>query len=261
MKKTLIAVAVAVSTVIPCSAMAAWTANGVGGTVEFSGTLTPKAIVTPWEVQVGNAVTGLDTLIKKGQSSVNVSVVNPIPILGIRTQAANPFTGRSSGISPQIDYNQAVDLNNFKMGVSTLTLDVKDGSDIKIGTMRVNFYAGAVVSQKGASDSYWFPVVADNAGEAFFGGVTKSSGTVSADVIGDVTAIDPDFTANYTDQGVRPWNNTAKTNFGSVSHTYSAFYGSGIRAGEDISITLDSAVTNDIPIDWKANLPITVSYQ
>ncbi|EGJ4498914.1 hypothetical protein INB87_004741, partial [Escherichia coli] len=69
MKKTLIALAVAASAAVSGSAMA-WTANGTGNSVELGGTLTPVEKVSPWEVKTGDAVTGLDAPIQKGQKIV-----------------------------------------------------------------------------------------------------------------------------------------------------------------------------------------------
>ena len=73
MKKTLIALAVAASAVVSGSAMAAgWEQNGTGGSVDLGGTLTPVEKATPWEVKVGDAVTGLDGQIQKGDVALVV---------------------------------------------------------------------------------------------------------------------------------------------------------------------------------------------
>ncbi|EPA2893684.1 hypothetical protein ACQ1UY_000513 [Escherichia coli] len=126
MKKTLIALAVAASAVVSGSAMAAgWEQNGTGTDVVLGGTLTPVAKVTPWEVKTGDAVTNLDAQVQKGQTSVTVSVNQAIPVLGIRTASTTPFQGKA-GISPQIDYDGAVDVGGFSAGVTTLTLNVTD---------------------------------------------------------------------------------------------------------------------------------------
>ena len=102
MKKTLIAMTVAASAVVSGSAMAgSWQASGSGGTFEMSGTLTPE-FVTPWEVYVGDAVTGLDTTVKFGDTSVDITTSKAIPILGIRTQTTTAFAG-GVGLSPVID--------------------------------------------------------------------------------------------------------------------------------------------------------------
>lgn len=74
MKKTLIALTVAVSAVASGSAMASdWVPDGSGDPVELGGgTLAPAAKVIPWEVEVGDAVTGLDAPIQKGQQNVSI---------------------------------------------------------------------------------------------------------------------------------------------------------------------------------------------
>ncbi|HAW5768676.1 TPA: hypothetical protein JL171_005359, partial [Escherichia coli] len=75
----------------------------------------------------GDAVTNLDAQVKKGQNSVTVNVNEAIPVLGIRNADVNGFTGRE-GIKPQISYNNAVDINGFSNGVTTVTLSVQNVS-------------------------------------------------------------------------------------------------------------------------------------
>ena len=70
MKKTLIALAVAASAAVSGTSMAAvgeWTPGGEGGSFEMRGTLVVAgADANPWEVKVGDAVTGLDAQIQEG---------------------------------------------------------------------------------------------------------------------------------------------------------------------------------------------------
>ncbi|EPD0991295.1 hypothetical protein ACR57A_004849 [Escherichia coli] len=160
MKKTFIALVVAASAAVSVSAMAAgWEQNGSGGSVDMSGTLTPVEKVTPWEVKVGDAVTGLDAQIQKDQSVVSIQPKQSILALGIRTTINKAFTSQS-GIAPQIDFNNAIDLNGFENGVTTLTLDVKDetGSN-KIGTLTAPFNtaaAGSITGSTNISDRYGY---------------------------------------------------------------------------------------------------------
>lgn len=256
MKKTLIALAVAASAAVSGSAMA-WTANGTGGSVDLGGTLTPVEKVTPWEVKVGAAVNGLDADIRKGDTKVDIPVKNAISVLGIRTIGSTAFPGQP-GISPQISYDAAVDLNGFAANVTTLNLEVKDSTGTnKIGTLSAPFFAVAEQSIKGSGSNYRSGVIASSEGELFFGGLPKSEAGYSP-VFN--SAIVPDVTAHYDLQGQKWTDKAGWSNVSDPQHTYSAYYASGIEQGKTIKITLEQPAASDA-IAWKASLPVTVSYQ
>ncbi|EBN9932892.1 fimbrial protein [Salmonella enterica] len=260
MKKTLIALAVAASAAVSGSAMA-WTANGDGGSVDLGGTLTPSYAVTPWVVKVGAAVNGLDALIKKGQKTAVIAVNRAIPVLGIRTSTAEAFRGKA-GITPQIDYKGAVDIDGFRSGGTTLTLEVKDANDAKIGSMSVSFSAAAARSYsfdniEGESSRNLF---ATQEGQSFFGGLGKNESAIASDAKALITLIDADIVANYNSWQLTNITGSLADDF-SANVFHSGFYGSGIESGKSIKITLDQNVSGDAPIVWKASLPVTVSYQ
>ncbi|TJE30753.1 hypothetical protein [Escherichia coli] len=255
MKKTLIALAVAASAVVSGSAMAAgWEQNGNGGPVDLGGTLTPADVITPWEVKVGDAVNGLDANIRKGDTTVSIPVENAIPVLGIRTVEATAFQGET-GITPQINYNGAIKTSEFNNGYAPLTLDVKSAADdAKIGTLTVQLGASGKLSVNGPGWQQQFHLQALNPGDVFYGGL----GAVMPD--NDIAMIVfPESGDNFDDQGAGAGvpNNTGI----SLDAKYSAYYGSGIAQGETIQISLDTPVDGDAQIQWKASLPVTVSYQ
>ncbi|EPB1991521.1 hypothetical protein ACRBZB_005019 [Escherichia coli] len=255
MKKTLIALAVAASAVVSGSAMA-WTANGTGGSIELGGTLTPVEKNTPWEVKTGDAVINLDAQVQKGQKVVEVVVNKAIPVLGIRTASTTPFQGKV-GISPQIDYGTAVDVNAFKNGRAPVTLEVKDDSNAKIGTLTTSLGASALVSIKGPWSGYNHSY-SNRAGQGFFGGLPKDkAGVPNKNIAFDVM---PEVADHYTYQGVGSSEVDVTTNFANTRATYSGYYAAGIEQGKIIKITLDTAVAGDSQIQWNASLPVTVSY-
>ncbi|EFB9440436.1 hypothetical protein E4288_20810 [Escherichia coli] len=256
MKKTLIALAVAASAAVSGSAMA-WTANGNGSSVELGGTLTPTDVITPWEVKTGAAVTGLDAQIQKGQKVVNITVNKAIPVLGIRTVEKTAFQGQP-GIAPQIDYQGAINIDEFKSNVATLTIDVKSSVDSgKIGTLSAPLLAVAEYSVNGPKAHHRYNVIANTEGQAFFGGLPKDSSASGYEW--DASDLDPEFNVNYDTQGVQ-WAGYGANTFASTEHTYSGYYGSGIKSGQTIKIKLDQAASGDAPIQWKASLPVTVTY-
>lgn len=260
MKKTLIALAVAASAAVSGSAMA-WTSNGTGGSIGLGGTLTPADVITPWEVKVGAAANGLNADIRKGDTKVDIPVTNAIPVLGIRTVAVGkPFQGQA-GIAPQINYGGAVSLGGFNAGVTDVNMEVRDEQGRVIGGLVAPFFAGAEVSQKNGVEDYKYFLYASEAGDAFFGGLAKNTAGATDDISTKLNAISSEFTANYTTQDVEENSNKyGRTSFKASDVTYSAYYGSGIRSGDTISITLNQAAGSDV-IAWKASLPVTVSYQ
>lgn len=259
MKKTLIALAVAASAVVSGSAMA-WTANGTGGSVDLGGTLTPQDKITPWEVRVGAANTGLDAFIAKGQKTADVAVNKPIPLLGIRTASKTPFGGEA-GISPQISYGDAVNVGAFSNSKAPLTLKVKNNTDAVIGTLTTKLGASAIISVKNTSGGWsgYSHVYADTAGQAFFGGLPNTkNATLDANIAYNIM---PEIADNFTNQGVGVNSVGLASTLDNVDATYSAYYAGGIEQGQSIKITLDSPAQGDDVITWKASMPITVSYQ
>ncbi|EFB1889939.1 TPA: hypothetical protein J1299_003900 [Escherichia coli] len=261
MKKTLIALAVAASAAVSGSAMA-WTQNGTGGSVDLGGTLTPTDVITPWEVKVGAAVNGLDADIRKGDTKVNIPVKNAIPVLSIRT-VGESFVAQS-GVAPQIDYHGKIDFADMTDGVAKLKLEVKSVADEKIGTLNANIFTGAGVARNSVAGNDAFSGFASEVGRGFFGGVGNDASMVvsSLDTLKSrLNAIDSEITAHFNQmqkEDVGTWN---VPGFSAPEGGYfSAFYGSGIEQGKTIVITLDQAASGDAPIQWKASLPVTVSY-
>ncbi|EAY0104914.1 hypothetical protein BW450_23225 [Salmonella enterica] len=265
MKKKLIAIALGAATV--SSSAMAWEANGLGGEVNFSGVVTINSISTknPWEVFVGGKASGLDANVATGATVVKIPLSSSIPVLGIRTKDKSAFPG-AAGITPQINYGGKVNLSSFNNGLTTLTIDVNDSSNSKIGTMTAPFYAAAEVSTRNSGDSTWMRglVLPKKTGDAFFGGLaTNDSGIPTHAGVAESTldSIDPAFSANWVDQGLGITDNRWTNTFSRSNETFNAFYGSGIQPGEMIVLNLDSAFNSSTVVQWKAQLPIVVSYQ
>ncbi|HDP1444368.1 hypothetical protein NFK54_10305 [Escherichia marmotae] len=257
MKKTLIALAVAASAAVSGSAMA-WTANGTGGSVDLSGTLTPVTKATPWEVKVGDAVTGLDAQIQKGQKEVSISVKNAIPVLGIRNADENGFKGRE-GIKPQIDYKGAVNIDGFKNGVTTVSMEVRGESGDKIGSLEAPFSAAALSSWN-SNGTGSRALYASSSDYSFYGGLGKNSGAVRTSGSYElIKALSSEFLEKWKKQGDYS-SSSQNEKFDVTAANYWGAYGSGIEKGQTIKITLDQAASGDAPIKWNAALPVTVTY-
>ncbi|MII49946.1 fimbrial protein [Salmonella enterica subsp. enterica serovar Bredeney] len=258
MNKTLIALAVVISAAASGSAMAAWDAHGLGKAADFGGALTPTASLIPWEVQVGSAVTDLNSSINKGDKVINIVTSKNIPILGIRTKTNSVFAG-TSGISPQISYGSAIKVSEFEQSKVPLTLEVKNSSDTKIGELKSSVSASSLVSVTSSSYSGAYYAFSPSAGAGFFGGLPTSKDKVSSNDL--AKEIMPEIADNYANQGLTATSVESITDFKDHAAKFSGYYASGIKSGDSISITLDSPVADNTNITWKASLPVTVSYQ
>ncbi|EFJ3713769.1 hypothetical protein ACH33C_15315 [Escherichia coli] len=260
MKKTLIALAVAASAAISGSAMA-WTPNGSGGSVELGGTLTPAGKTTPWSVKVGNT-SDLDAKIKEGQSVVTIPLNKPALFLGITTTAGKDGFYGQDGISPQIDYSGAVDLDKFKGGVTQVKIPVKDQDQNDIGYMEANFTSGAIQQwkEKDTGTVKRNSLYAAKSGDAFYGGVGKNSDGVMASswVRRGLDELDPEIANTAWDSSIAV--STATADFKGDWH-YQGYYGGGIKKGENIKITLNTPAKGGEALKWYASLPVVVSYQ
>ncbi|WP_105276558.1 F4 family fimbrial subunit, partial [Escherichia sp. MOD1-EC5449] len=238
------------------AAVGEWTPGGEGGSFEMRGTLVVAgADANPWEVKVGDAVTGLDAQIQEGQKEANIAVNKAIPFLGIRTIESTAFHGQL-GISPQIDFGNAVNVDAFENGRAPVTLEVKDADNAKIGTLTASMGASALTSVKGPWSGYNYNY-SESAGQGFFGGLPKNKANTPDENI--AYSVMPEIAAHYVDQGVEHKEVGVATEFANTKATYSGYYGSGIEQGKTIKITLDEPAGTD-EITWKASLPVTVIY-
>lgn len=262
MKKTLVAIALAVTTVSG-SAMA-WTASGTGGNLEIGGNIQVNPYDTPWEVEVGASVMDMSASINKGNKIVAIPVTKAIPVLGIRTTATTAFTG-ATGLNPQIDYGNAVDLASFNAGKGQLSLPLMNAADptVEIGKMKATIVAAAGISHLQGGVAGSGSLFAANANEAFYGGLGQSESAIVDSTQAALTlaqSISPDYVAKFDWQGASSENKTSTGDFGSTDTTFSGFYGAGLQSGTSIILELTKPAETDT-VNWKASLPITVSYQ
>ncbi|WP_105265949.1 fimbrial protein, partial [Escherichia sp. MOD1-EC6099] len=259
MKKTLIALAVATSAVVSGSVFA-WTPGDFNGSFEMGGQLTPPSQTgNPWSVAVGNNVTDLDATLEAGQKDVSINVTNAIGILGIRPTENEMFNGQV-GITPQISYGSAVNLDSFAQGIGTLTLPVKSGEQ-DIGTLTTKIYAGgvyAVFAYRGdLSTGTAKSTYASAAGKAFYGGVGKTGDSIDSsakNVVNTATTFFTDITSTYQSPTGED-GPSGEFDFSNIHYELSGLYASGIKSGEKINITLNEALSE--ATTWTASLPIT----
>lgn len=263
MKKTLIALAVASSAVMSISTMAS---NGSWGNSEsdfnMGGTILVDANKDVWEVYSAPSV-NIDSAVASGTAKISLPVTKNIPVLGMRSLKV--FNG-GLGLTPQITYgNDSYQISDliFDGSKTEVSLKVKNKTDNQdIGTLKTKMFMAGHASYKNHAESETYPgnavsIVARNAGEAFYGGVPKTSAEVGSGTFNKIKQLIPDVSEHYDDQGVGATAPGYRT-FDNPTKTFSAIYGAGIMAGEEITITLNTPATENI--NWTAQLPITVSY-
>lgn len=265
MKKTLIALTVAASAAVSGSAMA-WNPVGLGGnggTFSMSGTLSKAEKTVPWAVEIGAPVTALDVTVKPDQKNVLILLEKDIPILGIHSGPAG-FIG-DKGIAPQIDYNNATDVDYMDKGSLPAQLNVTSSDGKKIGTLAFVMRVACQASeQKGEGDDKLDSsmLYASSKGKAFFGGVAKDEKGVWSDAaaytwathlfssIADSWDTKIPYTAGDADE----------TDFSNGNSIYRGYYASGLAKGIPMELVLDQTITSATPVPWKASLPIVISY-
>ncbi|HAX3083358.1 TPA: hypothetical protein JWI13_004929 [Escherichia coli] len=162
-----------------------------------------------------------------------------------------------------IDYKNAVDFNEASKGTAKLKLDVQDATGTKIGNLEANIFTGAGVARSDAAGGDAYSAYYD--GASFQGGIGNSGQVIDSlsSLISELNSINPEITANFTQMGktdVGAWRAPDFAESVDDGGSYSAFYGSGIKANEKIRITLDQAASGSASIQWKASLPVTVTY-
>ncbi|HAK3505542.1 TPA: hypothetical protein H1R48_004399 [Salmonella enterica] len=263
MKKTLIALAVAASAVVSGSAMAAWIVNGSGGTLELGGTITPKGKSIPWEVFVGNGVSDLDGELEVGQTEVVIPVMKNIPVMGIRTTDGSRSFRGDTGLSPQIDFSNALDLEQALNGYTPFSLEVKGEGAQKLGVLTGSLFVGGEFSIAKPGSSLRHLLIAKESGDAFFGGLPSNAMGTSSNPYLLLAAIDADFVDHFDPQDsqkAKDGDYNKPSRFDDSGATYSAYYGSGFEKDSKLKVTFDQPVSSTA-IVWKASMPITISYQ
>ncbi|EQB8651043.1 cshE pilin [Escherichia coli] len=264
MKKTLIALAVAASAAVSGSAMA-WDHAGTGGTFNMSGTLSRVEKTIPWAVEIGTSVTALDISVKPDQKIVPVLLTKDVPILGIRSNVTG-FVGEK-GIAPRIDYNKAVDVDYMKKGLLPGQINVTSSDGKKIGTLSFAMQVASQVSEVTGNgdlslvqDNYM--LFAGSEGKGFFGGVAKEKDGVWSDAAAYswATHLFSGIADSWSPKISYKAGNVGETSFGDENCIYRSYYASGLSKDIPMELTLDQTMTSATPVQWKASLPIIISY-
>lgn len=260
MKKTLIALAVASSAILSGSAFA-WDASGIGGNIDFSGTVTPEAVKNPWEVKLSSAVDMGNVTAKPNEKAFIFKIPNK-GLLGIRTVSKTAFAG-NTGITPQIKINNidnVASIDKGGAGILTISLDAKNNTGEKIGTFTFRSRVGAEASVAKNGTSTPYTLYASKAGDAFYGGL-KTSTSASEYPRRYAEQFDTEYTQNYDEQNTTGQAlQKSSMVFNDAEATYSAYYYLGIDSNSEAQLELINPVNTDT-VTWSASMPVTISYQ
>ncbi|EGO3302126.1 hypothetical protein ACE6ZO_004620 [Salmonella enterica] len=246
---------------------AAWVPGGTGGNVDMGGSITPSGPKNPWEVEVGDAVTGLDMVLPESGTVVRHRLKQTLPVLGIRTTTGltETFGGETAGgIAPQITFSGVLPGAREK-GRLPLELEVtraEDNSHV-LGMLRLNLLTGAEVSQNNpvTNEGRRYSVWASQQGEAFYGGTARTPDEAVDDALAQVGDIFPVYRARYNDQGLLPPRGAKQSvEFRNAAMRYSGFYAAGLVQGDELILRAE----NELPssgVAWKASLNVAVEYR
>lgn len=244
----------------------AWVPGGTGGNVDMGGTIDPSGPKNPWEVQVGDAISGLDMIMPESGNVFRHRLKQSLPVLGVRTRTGldEAFRGETAGgIAPQITFDGLLPGAREK-GRLPLELDVTRQNDKShiLGVLRLNLLTGAEVSQRNpdTGEGRRYSVYAGQPGEAFYGGLARSPDEAVDDALVQVGDVFPVFKSKYNPQGLAsPSGAKQAVEFRNTGLRYSGFYGAGLVQGDEIVLVSDQRPeTAEV---WGASLKIAVSYR
>lgn len=291
MKKTLVALAVAVSAV---SGMAhAWTNGDFNGSVEIGGSITADDYHQKWSWAVGSNINGFSnelTDLTENGTKLTITVNGNKPILlGKTNKAFSTPTGGVGGI-PLIsitDYeNKPVDVlaaaGNYNSPDVFFSLAMKNDAGVKIGTVRVNAQAAGVAVRGYAANSTVKPNQAEsyslgiNASgpSAYKGGlpgnigsggslneadaavniITKFGSPSTDELFQQVKTVYPVLT-NYEHGTGKKYLDLVSAD---SSRVHASSYALGIANGQTIEATFDHTVTASTR--WSAPLNVAIIY-
>lgn len=268
MKKTLLAVALATSAF--SGQALAWTNGSTSGTFELGGTFTTTLPPQVWEAKLGTSP-ALNANIKPTDLSVKIPVAADIPVLGMRVADKSgiytPVAGGTNNVQINYGGKSVFDLTSINNGVGSLTLDVHDDKNAKIGSFEAKMTVVGVASAArkdvtgtGIYSSLFSPD--NNTNRGFSGGLAvTAAGAIkgATDAAALVTKLFSDN--NFQHQSLTPATNAGQLTFNGDASVYdkmSGAYASGILSGTEITINLDKTISADT--NWKVNFPITISY-
>ncbi|HFK7294152.1 fimbrial protein [Escherichia marmotae] len=277
MKKTLIALAVAVSAV--SGAAHAWTTGDFNGSFDMNGTITADTYKDKWEWMVGDALSFENTTkeMTDGSKLLTITQSEPAPILLGRTKEAFAAPMVGVGAIPLIAFSDyegnAVALQSSgDNGKGFFELPMKDDSGNNLGSVKVNVTSAGVFSHSEISTGYVGvgSVTSDDNTSIYYGGLVSPAIKAGKDassavakfgnynhtqLLGLIKAVIPDAgNKGQVSKGSALSQNMVMTTGDVIASSYAL----GIDQGQTIEATFTNPVVSTT--QWSAPLNVAVTY-
>lgn len=277
MKKTLIALAVAVSAV--SGAAHAWTTGDFNGSFDINGTITADTYKDKWEWMVGDALSFENTTkeMTDGSKLLTITQSEPAPILLGRTKEAFAAPMVGVGAIPLIAFSDyegnAVALQSSgDNGKGFFELPMKDDSGNNLGSVKVNVTSAGVFSHSEISTGYVGvgSVTSDDNTSIYYGGLVSPAIKAGKDassavakfgnynhtqLLGLLKAVVPDAgNKGQVSKGSAVSQNMVMTTGDVIASSYAL----GIDQGQTIEATFTNPVVSTT--QWSAPLNVAVTY-
>lgn len=275
MKKTLIALAVAVSAV--SGAAHAWTAGDFNGSFDINGTITADQYNDKWEWMVGEPLSFENTTkeMTGGNKVLTITQKDPASILLGRTKEAFATPSVGVGAIPLISFNdyegKPVSLQDSgNAGKGFFELPMKDNSGNQLGSVKVNVTSAGLLSYSELRTNLVgvASLSSDNNEKIYNGGLVSSvvsKGTDAASImskfgnynhsalLGQLKAVHPGLGQQVNKQYAESTNmvNTS-------GDVMASSYALGIDQGQTIEATFTNPVNTTT--QWSAPLNVAVTY-
>ncbi|AOV97681.1 hypothetical protein A9798_12475 [Edwardsiella hoshinae] len=261
----------------------------VEGTTPFnktftaSGTVQGKEFSQKWEWAVGPGLPNLQGALSQVQDSTGNKIIIPIlqdtPILVGRTKQAFSVPGQfwkgGVGAIPNINFKnngQAAKLGDplYAGGTAFISIDVKDRSNAKIGTAKLNVTtAGIEVVKEVNYHAQQKVLFAPDNASIFYGGLPSKSEVVAKNIAATASTVmsfgglsPEEMKAQVGVTSFAPIDNACSNENMAYSpgDKVSASYALGFKSGNAIEVTFDSGKKPASTTTWSASLGIQVTY-
>ncbi|STC88568.1 K88 pilin [Edwardsiella hoshinae] len=259
------------------------------GTTQFnktftaSGTVLGKEFSQKWQWAVGPGLPNLQGALSQAQASngnkVTITIPQDTPILVGKTAEAfavpETFTQGGVGAIPHIVFkndDQTVSLADpaYTGAPASITIDVKDAGNTKIGTAKLNVItAGIEVVGKSGLAAQQKVLYGPHDNSIFRGGLPVSGLVVSKNVTETATTVMSFGGLSPDEMKIQVGANTLAPQYGGCydenmaydsGEKVSASYVLGFKAGNTIEVTFDAGRKPSTTTQWTASLGIQVTY-
>ncbi|TXQ21288.1 fimbrial protein [Escherichia coli] len=275
MKKTLIALAVAVSAA--SGAAHAWTTGDFNGSFDINGTITSEQYNDKWEWMTGDGLSFENTTkqMSDGNTKLTITQEKAAPILLGRTKEAFVAPSVGVGAIPLISFSdyegKTVELiSGDEENKGFFNLPMKDTEGQKLGNVKVNVTAAGILSRNDADYVRIISLASKSNSDIYNGGLVssvtsygqKASNIMSKFGNSNHTALLQQIIAAQPEasgKGQMNWTASQTTNMvNDEGNVMASSYALGIDQGQMIEATFDAPVVK--ATQWAAPLNVAVTY-